>query len=188
MPVIAEKRGDTRSYTFTAPLPPQQVYDYLSDFHRHCEWTQELLSMEKTTEGPLGVGTQYRTLEAMKPGSKMQDTTSCEITVLEPPRRIEWRARTKADRGPMAMRSRWAFAIEPDGPGSRVTQSYAMEPPNVFARAFLAVFSTIGDLFGGMGATPKNVKKHAENLEAILNRPGGPGAAAATAPEASIEA
>lgn len=174
MSVRVEKRGDSRFLTFTTPLAPQAVYDYLSDFNRHCEWTEEILSMEKSSDGPLAVGTEYKTTEAMRPGSRMKAPTSCEVTVLDPPRRIEWRARTSAARGPMAMRSRWAFEIAPEGSGSRVTQSYAMEPQNIWAKGFLKVFTTLADgLMGGAGASPKNVKKHAENLERVLNARAG---------------
>jgi uncharacterized protein YndB with AHSA1/START domain len=163
-----------RELTFSTKLAPEAVYDYLSDFEKHSEWVPELVKMEKTTEGPAGVGTTYKTTEALKPGSSSQDTTYCEITKLERPRLIEWQARTAATSGPMAMRSHWSFIIEPADGGSVVTQKASLDPPNVFANAFLRLFIPIADgLLGGMGATPKNVTRHVENLQKLLDEKAG---------------
>jgi uncharacterized protein YndB with AHSA1/START domain len=171
MAVTVRKTGAYgREFSFSTPLAPEAVYDYLADFEKHSEWVPEIVAMEKTSEGLAGVGTTFTTTESMKPGSKMQDKTYCEITALERPRLIEWRARTEATGGPMAMRSRWAFVIEPEGDGSRVTQRGALEPPNLWSRLFLGVFVPLADgLFGGMGATPKNVVKHVERLQQVLD-------------------
>jgi uncharacterized protein YndB with AHSA1/START domain len=168
MTVSVRKDGKERAFTFTTPLAPQAVFDYLSDFTRHPEWCRDLVEMEQQGEGPPGVGTRYRTLETMREGAKTKDTTFCEITALEAPRRIEWRARTANEKGPMAMRSHWSFEIEPEGSGSRVTQRYGFDPPNVGSKLMLAGFLPFADLMGGMGASPKNVRKHAQSLEERL--------------------
>jgi uncharacterized protein YndB with AHSA1/START domain len=172
MAVTVRQTGPTsRELSFVTALAPEQVYDYLADFPRHREWVDEIVSMEPIGSGPAGVGTTYKTVEAMKPGSRMKAPTYCEITALERPRRIAWTARTGATRGPMAMRSRWAFLIAPDNGGSRVTQQAAMEPPNRWSRGFLRLFTVLADgLGGGMGASPKNVTKHAERLRQQLDQ------------------
>jgi uncharacterized protein YndB with AHSA1/START domain len=153
-------------------MAPEHVFEYLADFSKHGEWVAgEIISQEPTSAGPIGQGTVLRTREAMKPGSKMVATTICEITTLTAPRLIEWRARTAATGGPMAMRSKWAFEIEPDGVVSRVTQRVTFDPPNRSSRALAAVFVPVVDtLFGGAGASPKNVRKHLEQLQAILDQ------------------
>jgi carbon monoxide dehydrogenase subunit G len=38
---------------------PEDVFDYLVDLRNELEWNPDAESMEKTTEGPLGVGTRY---------------------------------------------------------------------------------------------------------------------------------
>lgn len=154
---------------FDAPATPDQVYDYLADFPRHGEWTGELASMEQTSTGPVSVGTTYRTVELMRDGSSMKSTTFSEILALERPRHIEWTARTSAKHGPMAMRSRWSFEIEPRDGGSHVTQRFSIQPLDVSGALFGRVFVAIADgLMGGAGASPKNVTKHAERLQQKL--------------------
>jgi hypothetical protein len=160
-----------REVRFHTDLAPDAVYDYLSDFQKHREWAEELANLEATSANAGGVGTTYKTLEVLRPGSRVKSNTFCEITALERPSLIEWRARTEATKGPMAMRSHWAFRISPDGDGSTVVQSWAMEPPNVFSAAFLRFFVALADgLMGGAGASPKNVAKHAAKLKTILDQ------------------
>lgn len=155
---------------FTTNLPPDAVYDYLSDFQKHSEWTEELVTIEQTSEGSPCVGTTFRTTESMRPGSGMRNATCSEITALQRPRLIEWKAWTSTKGGPMAMRSHWAFLIEPDGSGSRVTQRFGFDPPNVWSRIFLRAFFVVADgLLGGMGASPKNITMHAEKLQHVLD-------------------
>jgi len=168
MAVTVGKRGREREFTFTTALAPEAVYDYLSDLTRHPDWCRDLLKLEQETDGPPGVGTRYRTAETMREGARSSETTYCEITALEPPRLVEWKARTEKTKGPMAMRSNWAFVIEPEGTGSRVTQRYSFDPPNLGSRIMLFGFTRVADLMGGLGASPKNVRKHAEALEARL--------------------
>jgi uncharacterized protein YndB with AHSA1/START domain len=169
MAVEWKRTGSTSlELTFVTALPPSEVYAYLSDFEKHCEWVPDIVAMEKTSDGPAGVGTTYRATEAMKEGGGMKAPTFCEITALEPPRFIEWTARTKETRGPMAMRSRWSFTIEPEGEGSRVTQAAALLPPGIWSKAFLRIFLPLADAMGGLGASPKNVRRHIENLERKL--------------------
>src|SRR5689334_8115160 len=107
MAVMVRQEGAMRALSFSVDLPPEVVYDYLSDFQKHREWVPDIVEMRQETDGPAGVGTRYTTVESFKEGAKMTAATSSEITALERPRFVEWRARTSADRGPMAMRSRW---------------------------------------------------------------------------------
>jgi uncharacterized protein YndB with AHSA1/START domain len=39
---------------------PEDVFDYLSDMGHEVEWNPDCLSMERLTDGPVGVGTKYR--------------------------------------------------------------------------------------------------------------------------------
>jgi uncharacterized protein YndB with AHSA1/START domain len=40
--------------------PPGEVFDYLADPRNELEWNPKVEVMEKITDGPLGVGTQFR--------------------------------------------------------------------------------------------------------------------------------
>jgi uncharacterized protein YndB with AHSA1/START domain len=39
---------------------PEDVFDYLSDMGHEVEWNPDCVSMERLTEGPVGVGTRFR--------------------------------------------------------------------------------------------------------------------------------
>ncbi len=39
---------------------PEDVFDYLSDQGNEVHWNPDCLSMEKLTDGPVGVGTRFR--------------------------------------------------------------------------------------------------------------------------------
>lgn len=169
MTVSSRRQDRWLEVSFATRASPGAVYDYLSDLRRHGEWAGTLGTVTQTTDGPIAVGTTYRTQEGMRPGGKTGDVTFAEITALEPPRRITWNARTEAAKGPMAMRSRWEFIVDSARDGSQVTQRMRFDPPSPFGRIMLAVFSPIADLMGGMGASPKMVRKNAERLQQLLD-------------------
>ncbi len=112
MAVTSRKAGGWLNVSVSTAVPPEQVFDFLSDLRRHSEWAATLGNVSQHSEGPPTVGTTYEAQERMRD----------EPTALERPHRIAWNARTEATGGPMAMRSQWEFLIEPDGAGSRVTQ------------------------------------------------------------------
>jgi uncharacterized protein YndB with AHSA1/START domain len=169
MSVVARRTQGWLEVSCSTRAAPERVYDYLSDLPRHGEWAGTLGTVTKTSDGPAVVGTTYRAEERMREGGKAGDVTFAELTALERPRRIAWKARTEPTSGPMAMRSEWEFLIEPEGTGSRVTQRMRFDPPNAMSRVFLTVFLPIGDLMGGMGATPRMVKKNVERLREKLD-------------------
>ncbi len=39
---------------------PEEAFDYLSDHRAELEWNPKCQSMEKLTDGPVGLGTKYR--------------------------------------------------------------------------------------------------------------------------------
>ena len=39
---------------------PEDVFDYLSDLGNEVRWNPDCLSMERLTDGPVGVGTRFR--------------------------------------------------------------------------------------------------------------------------------
>lgn len=109
----------TTAHTHIA-RPIQEVYAYLADLGRHADWAGGLASIERTTPGPIGVGTEYRAVEAVP----ARFVSYARITALEPPRRIAWEARD--ERG--VMRSRWSLELREDGGGTEVAQHSRFEP------------------------------------------------------------
>jgi len=39
---------------------PEAVFDYLTDFSRHGEWSANPLTIEQVSKGPVGVGSRFR--------------------------------------------------------------------------------------------------------------------------------
>ena len=46
--------------TIEIARPPEAVFDYLADQGNEIHWNPDCLSMQKLTEGPVGVGTRFR--------------------------------------------------------------------------------------------------------------------------------
>lgn len=66
--------------------PPQTVFDYLVDLSNELKWNPDAESMEKITEGPVGLGTQYRAKW------KMSGVIVCECTRFDPPNGWSYRS------------------------------------------------------------------------------------------------
>ena len=95
---------------------PEDVFAYISDFPRHPEWQEGLVSVTVETEGPTRVGTHV--VHRRKLGPQTVATTS-EITTYDPPRAVGFRGID----GPI--RAAGSQRVEPLGDGSRV--SFQME-------------------------------------------------------------
>jgi polyketide cyclase/dehydrase/lipid transport protein len=94
-------------------VPVEQVFDRLSDFTRHSDFSSGLAKVEQLTPEPPGVGTRYRSQETV-PGKYV---SYCEITALEEPRRIAWKAWV-----PHVMRTKWEYRLTPDSRGPLLVQ------------------------------------------------------------------
>lgn len=155
---------------FSTTLQPEPTFDYLSDFTKHTEWTEDLVALEPTSPGLPGVGSRYRGVERLNPGAEMKEPTFAEITGFEHPRLIEWRLWSTNKKGETAMQSHWAFEIVPHGKGSHVTYRYSLEAQGISSKLFLRASSAVADkLMGGAGLSPKNLTKRAEQLQLLLD-------------------
>lgn len=95
--------------SFETPLSPDATFEYLADFLRHKEWSGGLVEMTQTSSGEVTVGTTFRT-EEKAAGSK--DVTLSEVTALNKPRLIAWKAWTEKQGWPMGASSEWTFRID----------------------------------------------------------------------------
>lgn len=91
--------------------PVEQVFGRLRDFSRHTEFSNGLAKVEQLTRGAAGTGTRYRCEETM-PGRYV---SYCEITALEEPRLIAWKAWV-----PHVMRTQWEFRLTATSNGTRL--------------------------------------------------------------------
>jgi hypothetical protein len=69
--------------TVVIACTPEQAFDYLVDLRNELEWNPRVESMEKVTDGPIGVGTTYR--------AKWKSSPPLEVECVEYERPLRWR-------------------------------------------------------------------------------------------------
>ena len=73
-------------YTFESSLfinrPPQEVFDFLTNPANDPQWRSSAVSGEWTSEGPVGVGSTFRSVDKFL-GRKIESTN--EVTIWDPP-------------------------------------------------------------------------------------------------------
>lgn len=133
--------------------PIDKVYAYVSDFQRHIEWNYQPSKMTQLTDGPVAVGTRFRTVE--QPASNMnwfmakimfpivsvivgvKGYTEAEITEMIPDKSIKWKATAPIRNGDM-MRAEWALELESVDNGTRLTQHFRFMPQHPMAQQMVS--------------------------------------------------
>lgn len=127
----------TDEQTVVIQAPVDEVYEYVSDFPRHVEWNHQPTEMLKISDGPVGVGSVFRTKE--RPPRNLpwvmklifptlgkligsMGYTEAEITALEPNRRVAWKAAAPLKKGGFMAKADWEIYLESQGGGTLVTQ------------------------------------------------------------------
>jgi carbon monoxide dehydrogenase subunit G len=105
--------------------PPEAVFAYLAQPERLPEWTPGVISVKRTGDGPVGVGT---TTEALVEAFGIRQTLLGRCTVFEPPRRlvvenVTARSITVAGIQIGQVASTSASELLPEGAGTRVRAS-----------------------------------------------------------------
>jgi uncharacterized protein YndB with AHSA1/START domain len=98
--------------------PPAAVFAVVGDLSGSAEWagSGHIRSITRVTDGPIGVGTRYRSSEKIT----MSYRAETEITVYEPDSAIEWISKPVGERVPY---HHWAFRLEPVSVGTHLTHS-----------------------------------------------------------------
>jgi uncharacterized protein YndB with AHSA1/START domain len=127
----------TAERTELIQAPIAAVYDYISDFPRHVEWNHQPTEMTKLTEGPVGVGSVFRTIEQtpkdmswlmkkifplMSKLMGVADYTEAEITALDPVRRVAWKAQAPLKKGGFLAKTEWEIDLASQGEATKVAQ------------------------------------------------------------------
>jgi uncharacterized protein YndB with AHSA1/START domain len=124
--------------------PVDEVYEYVRDFTRHTEWNYQPTEITKVSDGPMEVGTVFRTEERPTGTAPwiirkimmpllfkfvgFQRYTEAEITGLEPGRRLAWAAAAPLKGGGYLMKMDWEIVLEPQNGATRVRQGYHLKP------------------------------------------------------------
>ena len=62
-------RRDSTTTSVVIGRDPAVVFDFLSDFRSQLEYAPDVVGVEKLTDGPIGVGTQFRTKVRLRSGT-----------------------------------------------------------------------------------------------------------------------
>jgi hypothetical protein len=102
---------------------PEEAFDYLVDMRNELEWNPDVVSMEKITDGPIGVGTTFR--------AKWKQSKLVEVECLEfdRPRRFAYR-----NGGPVEVQ--FELRIQPEAGGSRLLVDFDARPKGLFRVVF----------------------------------------------------
>ncbi len=105
---------------------PEEVFAYLSDLEKHPEWSH-CMEIEKTSEGPVGVGASYRS-KGKNFGITANETV--EVTEHQPNERFGWRTT-----GAMGMKFGWSFEMTPQEGGTLLIERF--ESPSGLMGSFI---------------------------------------------------
>lgn len=170
--------------------PPEEVYRYLADFPRHCEWAQTLERLTLTRAGDArGVGARFRAIERQALQSDrgpqqpiatrggLRSRTGCEVRELVPGRRIAWHAYALPRIG---LRAELSFELADEaGRGTLLTQRIVFHQPDPLRLVFRLILRATEEELATKGAAQwsaglRNIKAI---LEARSPHPGRPAAA-----------
>jgi hypothetical protein len=103
----------------TLHCSPELAFDYLSDLRAELEWNPKCESMEKLTEGPVGLGTRYR--------GKWKSSPYVELETMAFERPTGW---TMHNGGPIEVT--FTCRLEPVPEGTRLSASFEPKPHGWF--------------------------------------------------------
>lgn len=116
----------TTTWTTHIDRGPEDVFAYLSDIETHHEWSPKTYRAEKTSDGPIGVGTTYKTWGWL-PG-KPEHENHVTIMAYDPGKRFAFNALDPS--GPVTIPS--DFVLSAEAGGTRVDRTMTMPKPNGF--------------------------------------------------------
>ena len=100
--------------------PIEDVFAFLADGENDPKFSPRVLEIAKTTDGPPGVGTIYKSTVK---DAGMKTKRTFELTEFEPPTRIRWAERSKN----LVSAPEGGYDLSPEGTGTRVTVYNVLE-------------------------------------------------------------
>jgi len=79
----------TNENTITINRPVEEVFAYVSDLQNGPQWQNGLLEVRRTSQGPLGIGTQYTSVRKFM-GRKLE--SGIEFVTYEPNKKIAFKS------------------------------------------------------------------------------------------------
>ncbi|HEX8919095.1 MAG TPA: SRPBCC family protein [Chloroflexota bacterium] len=117
---------------------PARAFSIVGDLENTVEWTggRPVRTIRKTTDGPIGVGTRYRSGEKIT----MSYGADSEIVEYRPNELIMWRSKPVGERVPY---HRWSFQLRPVDGGTLLIHNVRAAR----ARGFMGMVQRLGFLF-----------------------------------------
>ena len=137
----------------TINAPAAKVFDYVSDFTRHGEWSGHGLQVTREGDGPVAVGTVFSTV-AKQFGTQREQSTVTEIT---PNTSFAWDSV-----GGLGRVHHW-FTVTDEGGSTTLVKGAEMIQPSFLARVM--TWRLGRDI-------PKSLQSDVENIKANLERSG----------------
>ena len=113
--------------------PAAEVFAYLGDVSNNHKWEPEVLEMEITSEGPLGVGTKGRRVEKFMG----REESTWEVTEYEANRSFA----VTFDSAKFSGDIRWG--LEPAGEGTRLSYRIQVSANNIILNLLMPLMSPI---------------------------------------------
>lgn len=140
---------------------PEALYELIADVTRTPEITPDIVKVE-WLDGATGPAVGARFKATNKQGRGPNWSNKPVITVLEPGREIAWE-RTEFAGGTVE----WRYRFEPDGSGTRITESYrVVKPLRLFGWFIIGTLYGMKDRRGDLRASmERTLDRLAEMLE-----------------------
>jgi uncharacterized protein YndB with AHSA1/START domain len=134
----------------TLRCSPEVVFDYLSDLRAELEWNPKCESMEKLTDGPVGLGTKYR--------AKWKGSPAVQLETVAFDRPRGW---TMHNDGPIEVT--FTCRLEPVPEGTRLHAAFAPTPHGWFWLIFpIFLIAIRRDEKANMSHLRDAVERHAQ--------------------------
>ena len=133
--------------SFIVARPVEEVFAFLSDFENNLKWRASQVEVEKTSDGPIGIGTTYRLVNNVL-GRRVE--LGATVVEFEPNRRFASR-----DDGPIPVEAQRIF--ESVERGTRVTLIVKADPGGLFKIAVPVLGAILKRRLKADAATAKEV-------------------------------
>ena len=123
--VVNEHRKASRyrmTFAIDVAASPEQAFELIGDITRHDEWSPQEFEARRLDEGPIGVGTRYRTAGRKGVRPRIMRETEVVVTAYGRPTTFAFEAREEAG----TYRTAFRITANPDG-GSQIVRT--VDPP-----------------------------------------------------------